>query len=185
MKKLNARERTLAALLVVGVASLLFFLLVLRPMQVEASQLRRAVSDQRHQLREQEKLMRSLPRLRKNVKDLQTQITLLSRPEVNPTPEVVREIERLAAEQGLQLISIHPAEPEYLDNSTKYSTTFEARASFDEIIKSLHELEKSPHFLWVEGVEISGDRGAQALSMDAVVSVYSCHAPSRSSHAKN
>ncbi len=185
MKKLSTRERTLIGLLVAGVASLLFFLLLLRPLQTEAGQLRRGVHEKQQQLKEQQRLVRSLPRLKQNVQELQTQIALLSRPDVNPTPEVVRQIWQLAAEQGLQLVSIHPSEPEYLDNSTKYATSFEARATFPEIVKTLHELEKSPHFLWVEGVEISGDRSADALSMNAVVAVYSCHAPSGSSHAKN
>ena len=100
-------------------------------------------------------------------------------------PEVVRQIERLRSEQGLQLISIHPSEPEYLDNNIKYTTTFEARASYEQVVKSLYELEKSPNFLWVEGVEVSGDRGPDNLSMSAVVTVYSPRTPSRSSHAKD
>jgi len=177
--------RTLAALFVVTVAFAAFFLLCIMPMRTEAGRLSREIAGQRQYRRQQEQARLGLPRLQEKAKDIQAQIASLSRPNANPTPDVVREIERLTKEQGLELTNIHPAEPEYLENSTKYGTSFDAQASFEQVIRLLYELEKSPHYLWVEGVDITGERGGGSVVLHAIVAVYACRSASRSSDAKS
>jgi hypothetical protein len=124
--------------------------------------------------------------LERSAKGIQAQIDSLSLPGENPTPEIVREIERLTHDQQVELAYIHPSDPEILDTSTKYAATFEVRASLDRLVGLLYAVEKSPHSLWVEGVEIGSDRGeASVLRTSITVAVYTSRAASKAGHAKS
>jgi len=127
-------------------------------------------------------MYRSLPRTEDEILELRSQIAALSRTQANPTPDVVREIERLTSDVGVQLTSVRPAEPEYADDCTRFPTTFEVQSSFSEITRLLYDLERPPYNLWVEGAELNADREAGLLRAAVTVSVYSCKPETKGDH---
>ncbi len=185
MKRLSARDRTLLGLLTVAVVSALGFLLFVLPSYTEAGRLVQSLKTQRTRLSEAEQLARRVPEKMKRITQLRAEIAAIARPNESPTPEVVRQIEAATKAQGVQLTYLHPAEPEFLENSTKYTTSFGAQASFDKLVRLLYDLEHNSHVLWVEGVELTADRDPGTLRAAITVSVYTRQAASRPGHAKS
>jgi Tfp pilus assembly protein PilO len=184
MNRLSLRERVLLSLALLALVTFVSLALLLLPLRRQSSRLSGEEKSLQQKIADAELMYRSLPRVKEELADLQSKIAALSRVQPNPTPDVVREIERLTSSLGVQLSSVRPAEPEYADNCTKFPTTFEVQSTFSDLTHLLYELERPPYNLWVEGAELNADREANVLRAAVTVSVYSCKPDSKADDEK-
>jgi Tfp pilus assembly protein PilO len=177
MKRLPSQDRTLIVLGLVVVAAVLALLVVVLPLRAKARQLAREAAALREKIHEAETMYRQFPTEAARLASLEKQIGGVCRPQADPSPEVVREVQQLSANLGLQLVSVRPSEPTVGEGYTKFATTIELQASFADIVRLLYELETPPHSLWVDAAEISSDQGGGAgLRATVTVAAY-VHTP--------
>jgi Tfp pilus assembly protein PilO len=185
MKRLPSQDRTLIVLGLVAVAAVLALLVVVLPLRAKARQLSREAEALQAKIGEAETMYGRFPTEAARLANLEKQIGSVCRPQANPSPEVVREIQQLSSDLGLQLISVRPSEPTVGEGYTKFATTFELQASFADIVRLLYELETPPHSLWVDAAEITSDQGGGAdLRATVTVAAYVHTAAERKSDAK-
>lgn len=177
MKRLPSQDRTLVALGLVAAAAVLSLLVFVLPLRSKAAQLAREAQGLQAKIDDAATMYRRLPTEVARLGSLQERIRSTCRPQANPGPEVVREIERLSSELGLQLVSVHPSEPTVSEGYAKFATVFEVHASFADIVRLLYELETPPRALWVDAANITSDQAGSAdLRATVTVAVY-VHTP--------
>lgn len=185
MKRLPSQDRAVVAVGLVAVAAVVALLGLVLPLRNKAGQLERESRALQAKIDDAVTMYRRLPTEATRLAGLGKQIEDLCRSQPNPSPQVVREIEQLASDLGVQLVTVRPSEPTTGEGYTKFATTFEVQASFANIVRLLYELETSPHSLWVDATEITSDQaGGADLRATVTVAVY-VHTPAdRESNAK-
>lgn len=177
MKRLPSQDRTVVVVGLVAVASVVAMLGLVLPLRNKAGQLRRETRALQAKIDDAAAMYRRLPTERARLAGLGKQIEDLCRRQPDPSPQVVREIEQLTSDLGVQLVTVRPSEPTTGEGYTKFATTFEVQASFANIVRLLYDLETPPHSLWVDSTEITSDQaGGADLRATVTVAVY-VHTP--------
>lgn len=174
MRRLSTRERLLVTL--AGIALVVFALAfaVIRPMADRAGGLARDEAALRNAIAEATEMYEAAPAIRAEAEDLRAQVARLMFPRENVKVEVVREIDRLAADLGIRIANVKPpGEPESLADCLKYTASFTVTSTFAESVRLLYELEQPGRRLWVEKVDIGGGREAGGeLQINVQVTAY-------------
>lgn len=177
MKRLPSQDRTLIVLGLVVVAAILALLVMVLPLRAKARQLAHEANALQGKIREAKTMYSQFPTEAARLASLEEQIGSVCRSQADPSPEVVREIQQLSSDLGLQLVSVRPSEPAVGEGYTKFPTTFELQASFADIVRLLYELETPSHSLWVDAVEINSDQGGGAQLRATVTVAAYVHTP--------
>ena len=164
MRQLAPQQRRLLAIGAAAIVVLLYFVTLLMPLTA----VRRELSLQRDSLNgaiERSQMMsHAAQAARDDVAELLKDIDTLMFTDGDVRVNMVRQLERVAADTGLTITSIRPDEPEMTDAAVKYPATFQVEAGFSDLVLLMFELEQPERRLWVEGVEISADRQAGATT---------------------
>ncbi len=162
MRQLTPQQRRLVLTGAAAAVVLLYFVALLMPLTAR----RRELSLEKESLsgaEDRAQMVNQAAQAASNdVARLHEDIQALMLPEVFPEGDVrvnmVKQLERLAADKGLTITSIRPDEPEMTDGGVKYPATFKVEAGFSDLVLLMFELEQPDRRLWVEGIEISADR---------------------------
>jgi len=179
VRRLSPRDRVLlfSSVAMLVVLALLFG--VTLPMNDRMGKAAGEVSKLRRELAEAAAMYQQSPALRQEIGKLRSTATELSRPDADVGPDMIREIDRMAKDLGLTLINVRPAQPEAEGDCGKYAATFEVQSDYARLMRLLWELEQPPHPLWVEGVQISSERGGPGEMRTRIsVAVYTLKPPS-------
>ncbi len=160
MRQMSAQDKRL---LLIGAAAVVVFAYVfglLLPLHAKARELA-SEQESLSGLMERAQMMYSAAQAAEaDLAELASQTHELMFPEGDVRVSMVRQLESLATETGLTITRVRPEEPQSIEGSVKYRTTFTVEASFSEVVRLMFKLEEPTRRLWVEGVEISADRQA-------------------------
>ena len=166
MKRMSSRDRALLITAGAAIAAFAFTFGIALPSADQMADLSRDIGELQNKLARATKMYAQAPAS-------QEALSALAHPEGEIIPAIVREIESRAADLGLTVSSIRPAEPVPTDGCLRYPIRIEVEANCDRVVKLLYELEKEGSRLWVEGVEVNAERGAtSALRTTVNIAVY-------------
>ncbi len=158
MRKMSRRDRILLGVWAAGLVIAALAIGVARPMQKRWSSLKRDIASLQKSISEAEAMYRETPAVEAEAAQLGAVVNTLSRPSDEVGPAMIREIDQLTRELGVQLLTLRPGDVKDLDVCKKHTAVFEVESDFGRMTRLLYRLEEPPLRLWVEGVEISSDR---------------------------
>lgn len=173
MKRMSSRDRALLITAGAAIAAFAFTFGIALPSADQMADLSRDIGELKSKLARATKMYAQAPAIESEIAASQEALSALAHPEGEIIPAIVREIESRAADLGLTVSSIRPAEPVPTDGCLRYPIRIEVEANCDRVVKLLYELEKEGSRLWVEGVEVNAERGAtSALRTTVNIAVY-------------
>ncbi len=158
MRKLSGRDRILLTAWLAGLVLLALVIGVARPMHARWRGLKKDIATLRQSIAVATAMYRETPAVETEVAELAQIVSTLSRPADEVGPAMIREIDRLTGELGVQLLTLRPGDVEDLDVCRKHTAVFEVESDFPRIVRLLYRLERPPLRLWVEGVDLTSDR---------------------------
>lgn len=160
MKRMSSRDRSLliAGGAAIAVLAVVFGLAL--PSADRMGDLSHEIRELRSKIERAAEMYAEAPAVRREIGASQEALSALAHPEGEIMPGIVREIESRAAQLGLTLLSIRPTEPMPTDGCLRYPMTVEVESNCERIVKLLYELERTGSRVWVEGVEMSAERGS-------------------------
>jgi Tfp pilus assembly protein PilO len=161
MRPLASEHRRL---LVIGAAAFIVFfylLVVLMPLSARGRELSSERESLNGAIERAQMMYEAAQGALDDVAALREEIDSLIFPEGNVPVNMVRRLERLAADTGLTITSIRPERPEMIDGAVRHPATFKLEADFSDLVLLMFALERPGRRLWVEGVEISAGRQAR------------------------
>lgn len=125
-----------------------------------------------HELHEQLSRERDTQVLRESVLGGAEEIDRLRQylPEKPETESLLDAVDQLAKAQGIRLTSISPEEPKRVQDAQRLAVTLRFATSYHQLGQFLSALESAPHFLWIEGMDVSRDVSSGSAQVTLTVS---------------
>lgn len=161
------KPAVVSAVLVLALAGSLGYYQIHQPTQQKLGELKDQVSLERETQALKESILGGVEEID------QIRRRLPSKPE---TEWLLRAVGDIAQVEGIQLASIAPEAPQRLQDVARLSVNLRFFTSYHQLGRFISALENSPHFLWIETMEVA--RGQATGDAQVSLTVSSMWAPS-------
>ncbi len=176
--RLKLQEAIAVGLVVIIILTIFFVMFVWKPQMTKLSEIRRAIEEEKKKSEMATITLQRLQALKQEEAEIEKSLIKLSlrMPESPELPSLIVELQELASQSGMDLISISPSPPTSVGEYNEMALSLNIKGSFNKVkdqggslLDFLYRLEHFPRELRVKTISISGE---ETLTISLQMSTY-------------